>query len=765
MSKHEAQNSKTRRELYSQYVKTHNLESLISEMTNSVVHALSPNPIIYMIKYLTGLLSEEDRTANEISIPPPYPQGVPIVHFPKYKSSNLLSKYLTKENWPTFKYSKTKYNNNINVLTKLNENNPDDPIGLALVDGDCINKFNAIVNDIICEVHGLTYNKDQEYFKTGNFTTLNKEDVSFIANNEKKISSISFEFCRNIDGFSFNNSIRNNSKVKEDIVKAVNEMMSDGIIDTKLNMYTQEEEYKPILDELFSEEMKFMKDSGIDEFDKDNGDEENNITPVSNRVVFADENKLIVILVNFANHFTLLVSSKPNECNIVDTYNKGVSILKSFSLNFQLETDKQYGYIASEIPILGACMKIYSSFNLTHLSSYNDIINNSKFSSYSISDNTLKLKQNYSLSEGDELSFVSHFLCKINGLINLDSSSRSLSFDKISFNPNCKDTPEEKAYLDSYEQMKYTLSSNGYNINSLMSYYNSVNSKEENMFLNEMSDYYSFYHFIAKYIKESQGFNIEKLNHINKPEKPRDIVDITSEELTHIKGINICVFRNIKSYPFALSPNNKNQEIEELIKNTINSMNAKGHYANYFSLTDPMTKTQAEEIIAKNNMRLYHNDKMQKSGLDPDFPNHRGLIQFQKDNIYAIINDIDHIKFYYCSSEIKEGCNIGKEFVNLIKVMNEFIKYIKFEYDNKFGFFTSCPRYVGTGMKIKVDLSLPNVNKEDMDLWILEKGYKWNKKGDLIELENVKTIGLTETEMLCNLLFYLKDVIEMNETK
>ena len=285
MSKHEAQNSKTRRELYSQYVKTHNLESLISEMTNSVVHALSPNPIIYMIKYLTGLLSEEDRTANEISIPPPYPQGVPIVHFPKYKSSNLLSKYLTKENWPTFKYSKTKYNNNINVLTKLNENNPDDPIGLALVDGDCINKFNAIVNDIICEVHGLRYNKDQEYFKTGNFTTLNKEDVSFIANNEKKISSISFEFCRNIDGFSFNNSIRNNSKVKEDIVKVVNEMMSDGIIDTKLNMYTQEEEYKPILDELFSEEMKFMKDSGIDEFDKDNGDEENNITPVSNRVV------------------------------------------------------------------------------------------------------------------------------------------------------------------------------------------------------------------------------------------------------------------------------------------------------------------------------------------------------------------------------------------------------------------------------------------------------------------------------------------------
>ena len=152
-----SQNSKSKRELYSEYVKNHNLESLISEMTNSVVHALSPNPVIYMIKYLTGLLSEEDRVANEISIPPPYPQGVPIVHFPKFKSSNILSKYLTKENWPNLKYTKTKDNNNINILTKLNENNPEDPIGIALVDGDCINSFEEILNNIITDVHEIRY--------------------------------------------------------------------------------------------------------------------------------------------------------------------------------------------------------------------------------------------------------------------------------------------------------------------------------------------------------------------------------------------------------------------------------------------------------------------------------------------------------------------------------------------------------------------------------------------------------------------------------
>ena len=88
-----------------------------------------------MIKYLTGLLSNEERTENKIDIPPPYPQGVPIVNYPKK----------IKENWPNYKYIKTRYNNNINNLTNLNDNSRTDKIGICLCDDDCLNCYSELL--------------------------------------------------------------------------------------------------------------------------------------------------------------------------------------------------------------------------------------------------------------------------------------------------------------------------------------------------------------------------------------------------------------------------------------------------------------------------------------------------------------------------------------------------------------------------------------------------------------------------------------------
>jgi len=63
-------NIKSKKEIFEEYLKLHDLENLISEMTNSVVHSLDPNPIVYMIKYLTGLLTDEERSEYNINIDP-----------------------------------------------------------------------------------------------------------------------------------------------------------------------------------------------------------------------------------------------------------------------------------------------------------------------------------------------------------------------------------------------------------------------------------------------------------------------------------------------------------------------------------------------------------------------------------------------------------------------------------------------------------------------------------------------------------------------
>ena len=177
------ENQKSKKEIFEEYLKFHDLESLISEMTNSVVHSLDPNPIIYMIKYLTGLLTDEERAEYNINIDPPYPQGVPIVKFPNYKCSNILSKYLTKNNWYDYKYIKTSFNNDINKLTHLSDYSKTDKIGIAIVDKDCLNSFNSLLEKIIYEVHDVNeYKKTCDIlFKIGNSPKLQK-DIFYFSN-------------------------------------------------------------------------------------------------------------------------------------------------------------------------------------------------------------------------------------------------------------------------------------------------------------------------------------------------------------------------------------------------------------------------------------------------------------------------------------------------------------------------------------------------------------------------------------------------------
>ena len=40
------------------YIDEHNVEKIISEMLNSLVHARDPKPLIFMIKYLANQVTE-----------------------------------------------------------------------------------------------------------------------------------------------------------------------------------------------------------------------------------------------------------------------------------------------------------------------------------------------------------------------------------------------------------------------------------------------------------------------------------------------------------------------------------------------------------------------------------------------------------------------------------------------------------------------------------------------------------------------------------
>ena len=469
---------KSKKEVYEDYVKRYQLEKLISEMINSLVHSQALNPIIYMIKYLTGLLSEEEKTKNNISIPPPYPQGIPIVRFPKFKSKNILSKYLTRDNWSIIKRKKTLYNNNIDNLTKLTNNSANDPIGCCIVDEDVLITFESLFENIISDVHSISKNNIHKFSNDINSIEELKENDTYIFNEIKdSVDDILFEFTRNIEGYTINNIDGKNIELKQEIMNELLEMKKEGFFDESF----QEINYKNIIQKepILKEEIEWAKNCEIGHFD---------ITE-NYRTVFSNNNMSVMVFINFSNHFKLLIKGKKiNESyKVMELYNKGIKIMKRISLDFEFINCK-YGYITSDISLLGGGFRIYITINNINVKNLKDEIKNLNFSKYFILKNSLMVAQDYHLNEENQVEFMIKLFGKLSGLIRLNKLNKMIDLPKLDLRNN---SIIQNSYLASFDKLKNTISPYGRNINDVLEFYK---IDEDNNFpiLFDKNEYYTF---------------------------------------------------------------------------------------------------------------------------------------------------------------------------------------------------------------------------------------------------------------------------------
>ena len=82
----------------------------------------------------------------------------------------------------------------------------------------------------------------------------------------------------------------------------------------------------------------------------------------------------------------------------------------------------------------------------------------------------------------------------------------------------------------------------------------------------------------------------------------------------------------------------------------------------------------------------------------------------------------------YDLNEPKE--KLGSPLVAVLKELNEMAKHIKFSYDNRLGFITSSPFYLGTGIQLFLKLKLKNLESDDVAKMMEEKetyflAYSW----------------------------------------
>jgi len=252
--------------LAKKYIEENDIEKIISEMLNSLVHEKAKQPIVYMIKYLAGLLSEQERKDYGLIIPDPYPKGKPIVKYPDLEKTDcLLKKHLNKNVWSAIKYNKTKNGGNIMNVIKYSESNPDDKIGCILVDGTTLNTYNNIFVPLLAELHNIKQNLNTNLDDNSNLEKPSREfqvntckstsdNFPFHERISENVNKISFSYSRNIQDYPYSAIISHDKRnqVEESILKAIKSLSDDKILKQGkyLTYGNNEDEIKAILNEI-----------------------------------------------------------------------------------------------------------------------------------------------------------------------------------------------------------------------------------------------------------------------------------------------------------------------------------------------------------------------------------------------------------------------------------------------------------------------------------------------------------------------------------
>src|SRR5699024_3538691 len=123
------------------------------------------------------------------------------------------------------------------------------------------------------------------------------------------------------------------------------------------------------------------------------------------------------------------------------------------------------------------------------------------------------------------------------------------------------------------------------------------------------------------------------------------------------------------------------------------------------------------------------------------------------------------------------GLRLNKTLESILKVDDWLEDKIDFAFEEKFGFLTSCPSNVGTGLRASVMLHLPALSHAKKMQKIISIIHQWGfvvrgffgegsqSLGHLYQVSNQVTLGRTEEEIISDLNRIVRMLIEKEKTE
>lgn len=150
-----------------------------------------------------------------------------------------------------------------------------------------------------------------------------------------------------------------------------------------------------------------------------------------------------------------------------------------------------------------------------------------------------------------------------------------------------------------------------------------------------------------------------------------------------------------------------------------------------------------------------------------------GLILSEDETVSIMINEEDHVRI----QAIVGGMNLEKAYEIANNIDDIAYESLKFAYDEKYGYLTSCPTNSGTGMRASCMVFLPALSAARMIQKLFEEvgrygvtirgiyGEGTKSLGSIYQISNQKTLGNSEMEIIENLKSIVDQVMKQERKR
>lgn len=222
--------------------------------------------------------------------------------------------------------------------------------------------------------------------------------------------------------------------------------------------------------------------------------------------------------------------------------------------------------------------------------------------------------------------------------------------------------------------------------------------------------------------------------------------------------------RNLANYPFSLKiSNDQAEKMVEEVKETTEDLNqgtGKKHYScNLGTLSNIDKRAMVERHIISPN--LVENQQV------------TGLILSEDETISIMINEEDHLRI----QSIVGGMNLEAAYEVASRVDDIVSEKLDIAFDEKYGYLTSCPTNVGTGLRASCMVFLPALSLAGIIHRMFEELSKYGvtirgiygegtkSLGSLYQISNQKTLGKTEREIIYSLNNVVNQIVKQERLK